>query len=81
MKDINKNEKRALEAICADCDNLDGWGFTRLWDMCEAVAQEFKYNYQVAGGYIKALMDKRLIDVDKHDDEVWVRPEVYELFA
>lgn len=81
MKNLNKNERIAIEAICADCDDLDGWGFTRLWDMCEAVAEAFENNYQRAGGYVKALMDKNLIEVNKEEDEVWVSPDVYELFC
>lgn len=81
MKHLNDNERKALEAVCYDCDNLDGWGFTRIWDMCEAVAKAFDNNYQRAGGYIKVLKEKRLIDIHASEDEAWVSPEVFGEFC
>lgn len=80
MKKLNENEVKAIKAICADCDDIDGYGFTRVADMMLALVNEFK-NGQVAGGYVTDLMDKGLIDVDDHEDEVWVEPEVFEAYC
>ena len=80
MTNLNDNERKALGAICADCDELDGWGFTRIADMILAVMREFD-NGQVVGGYISDLMKKNLIDVDAKEDEVWVSPKVFEAYC
>lgn len=78
---LNENERKALSAICADCDEIDGYGFTRIPDMAWALFNAFDRNGQVAGGYITDLRDKGLIDIDAAEDEVWVDPEVYEQFC
>lgn len=80
MKHLNENEVRAMKAICADCDELDGYGFTRPTDMVVALAKEFG-NGQVAGGYLADLMEKNLIEVDVFDDTVWVEPDVFEAYC
>lgn len=81
MIKLNDNEAKAMRAICQDCDEIDGYGFTRISNMCEAVAIAFDRNYHKAGGYISALLDKNLIDMCVIDDEVWVAPDVFEQFC
>lgn len=39
---MNGNETKAMRAICADCDELDGWGFTRPSDMVAALLKAFR---------------------------------------
>lgn len=73
---MNENERMAMEAICADCDELDGWGFTRPTDMVVALVKKFN-DGNVVGGYIADLMHKNMIDVDVMDDTVWVSPEIF----
>lgn len=80
MKNLNENEAKALRAICDDCDELDGWGFTRISPMVLAVMAAFDNNGQVAGGYIRDLMDKNLIEADAHEDTVWIEPDVFAEF-
>ena len=77
---MNDNETKAIRAICDDCDELDGWGFTRPGHMVAALLKVFRSG-EVAGGYIRDLMDKNVIDVDFRDDTVWVRPEIFEIYA
>lgn len=79
MKHLNENEAKAMKVICADCDEIDGYGFTRPKDMVMALVKEFK-NGQVAGGYIADLMEKGFIEVDVVDDTVWVEPEIFEAY-
>lgn len=74
---MSDNEKKALSAICNDCDELDGWGFTRIADMVMAVCAEFGNNAQVAGGYISDFIAKGIIELDEIGNEVWVKPEIY----
>lgn len=76
---LNENERKAMRAICWDCDDIDGYGFTRPADMVLAVTAEFDNNGQVAGGYIRDLIEKNLIDMT--DDEVWVEPDVFAEFV
>ena len=78
---LNDNEKRALKAICDDCDDLDGWGFTRVSSVANVLADVFDGNPQRAGGYIKCLADKGYVDVNVFDDEVWVNPDVFVQYA
>lgn len=62
MKNLNENERKALDAIIGTCDDLDGDLFTRLTDAVMAVMKAFDYNGQVAGGYIADLMKKGYLD-------------------
>ena len=73
---LNENEKRAMRAICDDCDDIDGYGFTRMGDMAYALLSEFG-NSHVAGGYMSDLDEKGLIDICYDDNEVWVSPNVF----
>lgn len=81
MKNLNENEAKAMRAICADCDEIDGYGFTRPADMAWALFEAFDRNAHVAGGYITSLSDKGLIELDMVDNTVWVEPEVFEQFC
>ena len=81
MKNLNENETKAMRAICADCDEIDGWGFTRIGHMVAALMDEFDNNGQRVGGYIATLLDKNLIDVCAEDNEVWVKPETFEAYC
>lgn len=78
---LNKNEVKALSVICADCDELDGWGFTRPSMVIDSLAEAFNNNYRVMGGYLKDLIDKNLIDYNTFDDELWVYPEYFEQYC
>lgn len=77
---LNENEAKVLSAICAGCDDLDGWGFNRPSMMMVDLVHAFEgtENWgQVIGAYLKDLIDKGVIEFDAHEDEVWVDPEVY----
>ena len=83
-ENLNENEVKVLRAICAGCDDIDGWGFHRPSMMMVDVMGEFdgvKNQGQVVGGYIRDLIDKGLIEFNAYDDEVWVRPEVFETYC
>ena len=77
---LNENETKAIKAICDDCDDIDGYGFTRVTNMVLALMRVFN-NGQVVGGYISDLMDKGLIEVEVGEDEVWVNPDIYEAYC
>lgn len=75
MKNLNENERKALDAIIETCDDLDGDLFTRKEDAAMAVLKAFDYNGQVAGGYISQLIDKGYLDFEEDDGYgigVWV---------
>ena len=76
MANLNENERKALEIICADCDEIEGEGFTRLTDVMIELVKHFK-NGQVVGGYITDLMNRNLIMVEPSENEVWVGAEAY----
>lgn len=80
IESLNDNERKAMSVICGDCDDLDGYGFTRPGDMALALIKEFG-NGQVAGGYISDLIERGLIEVDLTENEVWIDPEVYTQFC
>lgn len=84
MENLNKNEAKVLRAICEGCDEIDGWGFHRPSMMMRDVLQVFERVEnlgQVAGGYVRDLIEKDLIEFNAYDDEVWVRPEVFSQFV
>lgn len=72
-------ETVAMEAICADCDEIDGYGFTRPGHMVMALVDVFE-DAKEAGEQIWRLMEKGLIEVDTFDDTVWIEPEVYKAY-
>jgi hypothetical protein len=80
IKSLNENELKALKAICADCDEIDGYGFDRPKDMKLALLDAFNGNGHVVGGYMNDLCDKGLIDVDIPENEVWVDKEIFAEF-
>lgn len=78
---LNKNEEKMLRAICEDCDDIDGWGFNRPSMCVQKLIELFDYKAKVAGGYLRDLIDKDLIEFDRYEDTIWVRPEVYAEFC
>lgn len=80
-ENLNENERKAMTAICDDCDDLDGWGFDRPSDMMLALLDAFDGNPHRAGGYLKDLIDKGLVEIEPYEDEVWINPDVFEEFA
>lgn len=76
---LNESEKRALSVICNDCDEMDGWGFTRPAYVVPALVKAFDGNAHRAGGYFRDLAEKGCID--HFDDEVWVRPDVFAAYC
>lgn len=80
MANLNENERKALEIICDDCDDIEGEGFTRLTGVMIELVKHFK-NGQVAGGYITDLMSKGLITVEPSENEVWVNAEVFDAYC
>lgn len=80
MATLNENEVKALVAICNDCDEIEGEGFTRIGHMINALMGAFG-NYQKVGGYIADLMEKDCIIVDAREDEVWVPRETYATYC
>lgn len=84
MTKLNENEAKVLRAICEGCDEIDGWGFHRPSMMMVDVMKAFegsKNQGQVVGGYIRDLIEKDLIEFNAYDDEIWVRPEIFEQFC
>lgn len=88
MTNLNDKERKVLSAICNDCDELDGWGFTRPSGMMVALARSLGNEFgngsewgNRIGGYITDLIKKNLIELDLREDEVWVSPEVFEQFC
>lgn len=79
MTNLNENERKAMSAICADCDEIDGWGFTHPSDAFEVVAKAV--GESVAVKLLDRLNDKNIIDVCVIDDTLWVRPELFEQFC
>ncbi len=77
---MSTKEAVALEAICADCDEIDGWGFNRPSDAFVAVLEKLD-DAEVANETLHSLMEKDLIEVDLIDDTLWVRPVVYARFC
>lgn len=74
MKNLNENERRALDVIIETCDDLDGDLFTRLQDIVLALIKEFGDGHAV-GGYITQLQKKGFIDFDDDDGYgvgIWV---------
>jgi hypothetical protein len=78
---LNVTEKRIMTAIVADCDEIEGWGFTRVGSMVNAAVDVIDGNYQRVGGYITDLIHKGLIEADLTSDEVWIAPEVFEAYC
>lgn len=81
MINLNENEEKMLRAICEGCDEIDGWGFHRPSMVVQDLIKLFDYKAKVAGGYLRDLIDKDLIEFDRYDDTIWVRPEVYSEFC
>lgn len=78
---VTKTSKAALiEAICADSDDIDGWGFNRIGSVV-ATAIEMFGDGRTAGEYVKCLMEDGLIEVYAESDEVWISPEVFEKYC
>ena len=88
MAKLNENERKVLSAICNDCDELDGWGFTRPSGMMVALMRNLGEEFgsgakkgMSIGAYVSDLMKKNLVDLDLQEDEVWVRPDVFEAYC
>ena len=74
-------EIKALMAICNDCDDIEGEGFTRPADALLLVLGIFRGDGDMAGKCVKALADKGAISFDFEDDTLWVDREVYATFC
>ena len=70
-------QKKALSAIVAYCDYIDGWGFTTPSEAFIAVSEELDN----AEDILKQLDSMEAIEIDTFDDTLWVRPEVYDQFC
>ena len=62
---LTADEKRALGAIIATCDNLDGDLFTRPADAVLAIIDTLGCSGQAAGGYITSLGNKGILDTEE----------------
>lgn len=80
IKNLSENERRAMSAICADCDEIDDWGFDRPSDAYAAAFGEFNSD-KVTSDTLNSLMEKDVIEIDLIDDTLWVKPEVYASFC
>lgn len=67
IENLNESERKALDAIIATCDELDGDLFTRMSDAMLAVIKLFDWNGHVAGGYVADLMKKGFLDEEPDD--------------
>lgn len=78
MTKLNENEAKALDAIIATCDDLDGDLFTRMDAVAFALIELFKDGH-VAGGYIIDLEKKGYLDFEEPDPMystgIWVNAE------
>ncbi len=77
---MNENELKAFNVICADCDELDGYGFTRVSTAILELVKAFDNNGHVAGGYFRSLSDKGVFDYEVIDDEIWVNRDFFEIY-
>ena len=66
MTNLNENEKKALDAIIATCDDLDGDLFTRRGDALRALVELFRDGFR-AGGYYIDLMNKGYLSEEEDD--------------
>ena len=74
---FNDIQKAALNALVADCDEIDGWWFTTPSDAFVAVSDEI----DDAENVLEQLDSMEAIEIDEFDDTLWVRPEVYDQFC
>ena len=79
MTNLTNIERKAMEIICNDCDELDGWGFTRPSDACEVVAKEIGQFDAIK--VMSRLHAMDLLDICTIDDTLWVKPEVFGQFC
>lgn len=75
--EFNDIQKKALKLLVADCDEIDGWGFTTPSEAFIAVSDEIDN----AEDILNQLDSMEAIEVDTFDDTLWVRPEVYDQFC
>ena len=73
-------EIKALQAICADCDDIDGEGFTTPEDAFMAVVHQFDSGEQ-AGECIDGLRAKGVVTIDIYDNTLWVDRDVFAAFS
>lgn len=81
MMNLSENETKAIRAICKDCDDIEGYGFTRIPDMVYALSVAFEEQMWRVGEFIRIMTEKNLIDIIYDENEVWVEPEVYKQFC
>lgn len=81
MTHLNENEVKVLNAICMDCDDIDGEGFNRLTDMMVTLIEDTNMNGNQLGGYITSLANKNCVIIDAVENEVWVPEEVFARFC
>lgn len=86
IKNLNETERALMQAICDDCDDLDGWGFDRPVDVVTVLVTELVVkgrdkSENAAGAYLTDFIKKGLIEFYQLEDEVWVDPEVFAAFG
>ena len=70
----------AMEAIASDCDEIEGWGFTRPSEVVGVVGDAIGGELEAIKA-ISRLNTMNVIDICVIDDTLWVRPEVFETFC
>lgn len=74
MMNFTENERKALNIICADCDEIDGYGYTTTNDAVAALIKGTKWDGYVIGAVITNLQKKGAISIEHDRDRtsIWV---------
>ena len=73
-------DRMAMEAIASDCDEIDGWGFTRPSEVIGVVGDAIGGELEAIKS-ISRLNAMNLIDICTIDNTLWMRPEIFEQFC
>lgn len=77
MKTLTTKEQVTFEHICEDCDELDGWGFTRPSFLFAGEAPNGAEAMKNLVTNMVSLDDKGYIEFNFVEDEIWVNPELF----
>lgn len=73
MTNFTENERKALNIICADCDEIDGYGYTTLNDAISALIESREWdNGQTIGAIVANLQKKGAISIEWDRDRTHV---------
>ena len=72
-------ERDALTIIVADCDDIDGWGFTRPEVIADVLMASD--DMDAANKAVRALIDADIVTLNPVEREIWVTPEAFAAFC